>query len=134
MTWKFIRFAHWQAWLAAATLISLTAVAPPATADTGVTCRYTLTSWNGGFMANVDITNNGPAINGWTMQWTFPTPTSLLSVWSAVITEQDGGRAVATNVSWDATIPTGQVTSFGWSASAVSTGIPGDLTINGVPC
>jgi hypothetical protein len=135
MAWKFIRFAHWQLWLTAAvTLISLTAAARPATAGTGVTCTYTVTStWVGGFTANVDITNNGPAINGWTLRWTFPTSTSLGGVWAAVITEQ-GNRATATNVNWDGAIPTGWTAKVGWSASAVSTAVPTDLTINGQPC
>ena len=135
MAWKFIRFAHWRVWLTvAATLISLTAAARPATAETGFTCTYTVTtSWAGGFTANVDITNNGPAINGWTLQWTFLTPTSLGSVWSAVITEQ-GNRATATNMSWNSAIPTGFTTSIGWSARAASTAVPTDLTINGQAC
>jgi cellulase/cellobiase CelA1 len=135
MTWKFIRFAHWRAWLAvAATLISLTAAVRPAVADTRVTCTYTVSSsWIGGFSANVDITNNGPAISGWTLRWTFLTPTSLGAVWNAGLTE-DGGRAVATNMSFNTTIGTGQVTSFGWTASAASTAVPTDLTINGERC
>jgi cellulase/cellobiase CelA1 len=130
MAWKFIRFAHWQLWLtAAATLISLTAVARPATADTGVTCTYTVTnSWIGGFSANVDVTNYGPAINGWTLEWTFPTPTLLGTVWSAVITEQ-GNRATATNMSWNGAIPTGLMASIGWSARAASTAVPTDLRV-----
>lgn len=133
MAWKW--FAHWRVWLtAAATLISLTTAARPATADTGVTCAYTVTtSWPGGFTANVDITNNGPAINGWTLQWTFPTPTSLGTVWSAAITEQ-GNRATATSMSWNSAIPTGLTASIGWSARAASTAVPTDLTINGQPC
>ena len=135
MAWKSIRFAHWRIWLtAAATLISLTAAARPATADTAVTCAYTVTtSWPGGFTANVDITNNGPAINGWTLQWTFLTPTSLGTVWSAAITEQ-GNRATATNMSWNSAIPAGFTASIGWSARAASTAVPTDLTINGQPC
>jgi cellulase/cellobiase CelA1 len=136
MTWKLIRFAHWRVWLTvAATLASLTAAARPAAADTRLTCTYTVTtSWMGGFIANVDITNNGPAISGWTLQWTFLTPTSLGSVWNATLTEQGGGRAVATNMFWNSAIGAGQVTSFGWTASAASTAVPTDLTINGQPC
>jgi cellulase/cellobiase CelA1 len=133
---KCIRFAHCRGWLVAAvTLIPLAVVARPAAADTTVTCTYTVTSsWPGGFAANVDITNNGPAINGWTLRWTFTTPTTNIAGWQATITEQAGNQATATNMSWDGTIVTGQRASFGWSASAVSTGVPTDLTINGTPC
>jgi hypothetical protein len=119
----------------AATLIPLAAVARPATAGTTVTCTYTVNaSWQGGFVASVDITNNGPAINGWTLQWTFTTPTSGIAAWQAVITEQSGNRATATNVPFNGTLGTGFTTSFGWSASAAITGVPKDLTINGKPC
>jgi len=116
-------------------LITLAALACPATAEGAVTCTFTVTnSWNGGFTANVDITNNGTAINGWTLRWTFTTPTADVRGWSAVITEQDGNRATATNMSWNGGILTGQTTSFGWTAAATATGVPTDLTINGQPC
>lgn len=136
MAWDSFRFARWRVWLtAAATLFPLAGVAAPATAATAVTCTYTVSStWIGGFTASVDITNNGPAINGWTLRWTFPTPTTNVGAWSAVITEQAGNRATATNMAWNGTIATGQTASFGWSAAAVSTGVPTDLTINGQPC
>jgi hypothetical protein len=52
-------------------------------------------AWTGGFIATVDITNYGPTINGWTVRWTFVTPTSDLLAWSAVITQQDGNQATA---------------------------------------
>ena len=140
MAWKFIRPVHWRIWVAAAaaaavTLIPLATVPRPAVAETTVTCTYTVSdSWNGGFTANIDITNNGPVINGWTLRWTFTTPTADIRSWSAVITEQAGNQATATNMSWNGTILTGEMTSFGWSARAVSTGVPSDLTINGQPC
>src|SRR2546429_660955 len=135
MAWKSLRFAHWRIWLTvAATLISLTAAARPATAGTGVTCAYTVTTtWAGGFTANVDVTNSGQAINGGTLQWTFPGPTSLGAVWSANIAEQ-GDRATATNMSWNSAIPNGVTASVGWSARAASAAVPTDLTINGQPC
>jgi cellulase/cellobiase CelA1 len=136
MVWRFIRFGYWRAALAAAAaLVPLAALVPPATADTAVTCTYTVTnSWNGGFTADVAITNNGPVINGWTLRWTFTTPTAAVVGWSAILTEQEGNRATATNATWNGTILTGQTASFGWSAAAVSTGVPTDLTINGTPC
>lgn len=133
---KLVKLAHCCGWLiAAATLIPLAFVVRPAAADTTVTCTYTvINTWSGGFTANVDIANNGPAINGWTLRWTFTTPTTNIAGWQATITEQNGNQATATNMSWDAAIATGARADFGWSASAVSTGVPTDLTINGTPC
>ena len=86
------------------------------------------------FLGYVDIINNGPAINGWTLRWTFITPTSDIQGWLAVIAVQGGNRATATTLSWNGTIPTGATASFGWNAKANSTAVPTDLTINGEPC
>src|SRR5581483_18780 len=88
MTWKSIGFAQWRVWVAAAaTLLPLAAATRPAAADPAVTCAYTVSdSWNGGFTADVDITNNGPVISGWTLRWTFTTPTADVRGWSAIIT------------------------------------------------
>ena len=100
-----------------------------------VRCTYTVTAWNGGFTANVQITNDGPAaINGWTVRWTFAVPTTVVSGWSATITDTDGHDVTATNVFYNGVIGSGLSMSFGWSAEAVSTDVPTDLTINGVPC
>ena len=100
-----------------------------------VTCTYTVTAWHGGFTANVQIANNGPtAINGWTVRWTFAVPTTVVSGWSATITDTDGHDVTATNVFYNGTIGSGLSMSFGWSAEAVSTDEPTDLTVNGVPC
>jgi len=111
--------------------------AAPASANAAspVTCVYTLTAWNMGFTANLQITNNGPApINGWTVRWTFAVPTAVTSGWSATITDTDGHTVAATNVSYNGVIGSGNSTSFGWSAEAVSTDVPTDLTVNGMPC
>jgi len=85
-------------------------------------------------MANVDIANNGPEIDGWTVRWTFAEPTTIVGTWSSLISQTASGEVVATNASYNAVIRTGQVLEFGWSADAVTTSIPTDITINAVPC
>jgi Cellulose binding domain len=113
-----------------------TALAPSAAhADTpAVRCIYTFNTWLGGFTADVKIVNNGPAINGWTIHWTFAIPTDELTAWSTNLTVLNRTDATATNASWNAPISTGGSVSFGWNAMAVATSIPTDLTINGMPC
>jgi hypothetical protein len=116
--------------------------AAPASANTvltntasTVTCVYTFTAWSGGFSANIQIINNGPAaIDGWTLRWTFAVPTAVTSGWSATITDTDGHDVSATNAIYNGVIGSGQSTAFGWSAQAVSTSAPTDLTVNGMPC
>ena len=115
---------------------ALLAAAPvPAWAQTAVSCRYDLTSWAGGFVAEVWITNNGPAINGWTVRWNFGAPTTVTSVWNAVLTQPEPSSAVATNPAWNGSIGSGQVASFGWSATTVGRAtVPDTITLNGVAC
>ncbi|MEW9529269.1 cellulose binding domain-containing protein [Microbispora sp. NPDC049125] len=120
---------------ALAAAVTLVAGLPaPAGAASGVTCTYLFTSWPGGFSADISITNNGPTINGWTARWTFPTPATLEAVWNAKIA-QDGPYAMTgTNMPWNAVIPTGRVTAFGWTARAPRADVPTEITVNGVPC
>jgi len=110
----------------------------PAAASTGpaVTCTYRInTAWYGGFNADIIITNNGPtAINGWTVRWTFGEYTTDFSTWQAVLSAPDGVHATATNVSYDATIPSGTSMIFGWNGRSFSTSVPTDLTVNGAAC
>jgi cellulase/cellobiase CelA1 len=116
-------------------MVLVAAMTTPATAVTTVTCSYTVQNWwSGGFAANIDITNHGPAINGWTVRWTFSIPTTDIQGWSAIISESGTFEVSAANMSWDAVIPAGKVTSFGWTALARSPTVPTDLTINGTPC
>ncbi|MEV5448204.1 cellulose binding domain-containing protein, partial [Streptomyces sp. NPDC052644] len=52
--------------LAAATLVGVVGVATAASAATGCRVTYTVSSqWNGGFGANVAVTNLGDPLNGW---------------------------------------------------------------------
>lgn len=110
----------------------------PAAASTGpaVTCTYTIeNAWYGGFAADIKITNNGPtAINGWTLRWTFGEYTSDITTWQAMLSAPDGVHATATNVSYNASIPSGYSTSFGWNGRSFSTSIPTDLSVNGAAC
>jgi cellulase/cellobiase CelA1 len=98
-----------------------------------ITCTYHLNAWQGGFSADVSIFNAGPTITGWTMHWTFDTPTTITTVWTALMTENASG-VYASNVSYNSVIRTGQTTSFGWNAIAPSTTVPTDLSINGQRC
>jgi len=110
-------------------------IAVPAEAgESPISCTYTVNaSWPGGFFANLAIANAGPAVNGWTVRWTFADPTTDINGWSARITLQDNA-VTATNMSWNGTIGTGQVVTFGWSATAAKTTVPTDITVNGTPC
>ena len=119
----------------AAAALASTAVSAPARAASDVTCTYSLFAvWSGGFTADVSIANNGPPINGWTVRWTFADSTTVVESWNSFLSERDSRAAVATNRPWNGVIPTGTVTSFGWTAKATSTTVPTDMSVNGVGC
>lgn len=107
-----------------------------AAATPAVTCTYTIQNvWPGGFTAQVVIANNGPTdINGWTLRWTFNEYTTNISAWQSTLSAPDGIHATATNASWNGTIRSGFTTDLGWSASAVHTSAPTDLSVNGMAC
>ena len=53
-------------------------------------CRvvYTVTSqWQGGFGANVTITNLGDAVTGWTLTWSFGAGQTVTQAWNATVTQ-----------------------------------------------
>jgi hypothetical protein len=124
----------------AALIVALAAAPAPAAASAAapapgsVTCRYELFAWQGGFTADLFITNNGPTIDGWAVHWTFETDTRVTGVWSSTIYQASPLDAVAVPAPWTRVIPTGRTTAFGWNALAAATEVPTDLTINGVPC
>lgn len=101
----------------------------------GVSVGYAKASeWAGGFTANVTITNNGTtAINGWTLIWTFPGDQQITSAWNGTVT-QSGAAVTATNLSYNATIPPGGSTSFGFQGTWTSNdSSPTAFTLNGTP-
>src|SRR5262245_33493997 len=102
------------------------------------TCNITYvenTFWNVGFQGQVTIMNSGPAINGWTVNFTFPSNTQVIyELWNGVFT-QTGQNVTVTNASYNANIPTGGSVSFGFNANwSGSHGAPTGLTLNGVSC
>ena len=124
--------------VAATAALALTTAAPAAAAQPapggGVSCRYVFTAYPGGFVASVQLTNTGPAVNGWSLRWSFPVDTVVQGVWQSRITQPDPRSALAVNAPWNAGLPTNTSLSFGWTAAAPSTDQPTDLVFNGVPC
>jgi Cellulose binding domain len=106
---------------------------PPPSGSCHVT--YTPSNWQGGFTANVTISNSGStAINGWTLTFAFPGDEQVTNAWNATVS-QTGQNVSAKNVSYNATIPAGGSQSFGfqgtWTANDAS---PTSFSVNGVAC
>jgi endoglucanase len=117
--------------LAAAGLV----VAANAYAAAGCRVAYTTPSqWPGGFTGNVEITNLGDPVNGWSLVWTFPSGQRVTQAWNATVTAS-GDQMTATNVSYNATIATGGKVSFGFNGSWTGANTaPTSFALNGVTC
>lgn len=136
---KLIDHRSWLAAGLAATVAAagLTVAATgSAQAATGCQVTYTISSqWQGGFGANVSITNLGSAINSWTLDWSFADGQTITSLWNGNDTQSGAGVSVA-SLSYNGSIPTGGSTSFGFNGSWNNTAnaVPTSFVLNGTPC
>jgi Cellulose binding domain/Fibronectin type III domain len=116
---------------------------PPLTFTTGspatstCTVRFTDQSdWASGYVAGVDITNNGPdPLDGWTLTFTWPTGWQRLdSGWNATWT-QDGRDVKATNLDTNGTLAPGASVSIGFVAAYSGPNVlPSIFRLNGTIC
>jgi endoglucanase len=114
------------------TSTTTTASAPP---TASCTVAYSVTnSWSGGLQAQVTLTNTGTsAINGWTLQWTFPGDEKISNLWNASFT-QTGAQVTAQAASFDSTVAPGTSVSIGFTANATNPAPPTTFTVNGSTC
>ncbi|MET0416204.1 MAG: cellulase family glycosylhydrolase [Actinoplanes sp.] len=112
-----------------------TMIAGNAQAAAGCQVAYTVPSqWQGGFTADVKVTNLGDAINGWSLSWTFPSGQRVTQAWNATVTSS-GDQHTAKNVSYNAAIGTNAAVSFGFNGSwSGSNTAPTSFALNGVTC
>ncbi|MFF0109179.1 glycosyl hydrolase family 18 protein [Streptomyces hirsutus] len=131
-----MRFRH-RAVAGFATLLlplsALVALASPAQAATSATATYAKTQdWGSGFEGKWTVKNTGTtALNSWTVEWDFPSGTSVTSAWDADVTSS-GNHWTAKNKSWNGTLAPGASISFGFNGSG--TGAPAGCKLNGGSC
>ncbi|WP_405109322.1 cellulase family glycosylhydrolase [Micromonospora sp. NBC_01405] len=106
-----------------------------AQAASGCRVAYQVSSqWQGGFGANVGVTNLGDPLNGWRLTWTFPSGQRVTQAWNATVTSA-GNDVTAADVGYNAAIATNATVSFGfngsWSGANTS---PTSFALNGVAC
>src|SRR4051812_43035489 len=77
--------------------------ATPAQAANSFKCVYTFSPWTGGFVADLSITNLGPAdVNGWLAHWTFNEPTANVFGWQAQLTVANNRDLFAKDAGYNA--------------------------------
>ncbi|GAA4888674.1 cellulose binding domain-containing protein [Streptomonospora salina] len=110
------------------------ATAAPAGAAAGCEVDYSVSEWNSGFVADVQITNLGDSVDGWTLEWEFSDDQQVTGAWSAEV-DQSGSAVTAENVSYNAGIDSGGTVSFGFQATrSGQNGLPEAFSLNGTVC
>jgi hypothetical protein len=91
--------------------------------------------WGTGFSIAVTITNTGPAISNWTLQYSYAGSQTLQQGWSGTWS-QTGPQVTVTNASWNGSLATGASTQIGanFSNSGSTNPAPTAFTVNGVAC
>ncbi|GAB2847268.1 cellulose-binding domain-containing protein [Lentzea nigeriaca] len=120
---------------ALATAAAAVIIVNPVSADVpACVVDYHVDQWNNGFVGQVKVTNNGAAVDGWTLTWTFAGDQRVTSSWSAGVT-QSGKAVTARNQEFNRGIATGASVQFGFQATFQGTNdTPTDFALNGVRC
>ncbi|HWU06931.1 MAG TPA: cellulose binding domain-containing protein [Streptomyces sp.] len=100
-------------------------------------CRvsYTANSWQGGFTADVKITNTGTTpLDGWELGFTLPPGQTVTQAWNATLTPPSG-TVRAVNAAFNGRIAAGGSQSFGFQGSYSGTYAEAErFTLNGTAC
>ncbi|MEU0877223.1 glycoside hydrolase family 48 protein [Lentzea sp. NPDC005914] len=121
----------------AAAVVMAAGGAPAMAAPAAVSCTvaYQITNeWNTGFGATATIRNDGDALDGWKLTWTFPDGQRVTQGWNGTFS-QTGAVVSVTNPDWARTIPAGGSAQVGFNGSKGSANRPPtDFAVNGVAC
>ncbi|MEU8342867.1 cellulase family glycosylhydrolase [Spirillospora sp. NPDC048832] len=91
-------------------------------------------SWEGGFTAQITITNTGSAaLNGWTLGFAFPGDQKVGQGWSATWS-QSGADVTAKSLDWNGALAAGASLTVGFQATGSSAGAPTGFELNDQPC
>ena len=92
-----------------------------------VTCVYsTVNSWSGGFIGQIDITNNTEdVIDGWNLF--FNCDYKIQSLWGGTLLTQEEGKVTVANSEWDSIINPGDTKSINFNAAGDIAEEPGNF-------
>ncbi|MFF1546357.1 cellulose binding domain-containing protein [Streptomyces sp. NPDC058291] len=101
------------------------------------TCKvaYATNVWQGGFTADVTVTNTGSsAVSGWKVAFTLPSGQQITSGWGANVSPSSGA-VTASNLAYNADIAAGGRVAFGFQgAYSGAFAKPSAFTLNGTAC
>ncbi|WP_217144219.1 cellulose binding domain-containing protein [Streptomyces sp. AC627_RSS907] len=109
----------------------------PGDPDGPAACEVTYGTnvWQGGFTADVTVTNTGPApVDGWRLAFALPSGQRITNAWNASVTPSSG-TVTATGLGHNARIAPGGSLSFGFQGSYSGTfAEPDRFTLNDTAC
>jgi hypothetical protein len=107
----------------------------PASAAVGCRVAYTVSSsWQGGFGANVTITNLGDPLTSWSLVWSYSAGQTVTQAWNTTLS-QSGSTVTARNAGYNGSVGTNATVSFGFNGSWTgSNPAPTAFTLNGTAC
>jgi len=95
---------------------------------------YTVNQWSTGFTADVHITNLGPAINGWTLEFDYAGNQQITQSWNSSY-GQSGRHVALRDAGYNAAVATNAVVTAGFNATySGSNPAPVAFTLNGLLC
>ncbi|WP_371673861.1 cellulose binding domain-containing protein [Streptomyces sp. NBC_00289] len=109
----------------------------PGTPGGSTACKVTYATnvWQGGFTADVTVTNTGSTpLNGWSLAFTLPVGQQITGSWNAGLSASSG-TLTARNVAHNAQVAPGGQTSFGFQGAYAGTfAKPSGFSLNGTAC
>jgi hypothetical protein len=109
----------------------------PGTPGGSTACKvaYATNAWQGGFTADVTITNTGNSpVSGWKLAFTLPSGQQITSAWNANLSGSSGA-VIASNVSHNSELAAGAQATFGLQGtSSGSFTKPSAFSLNGTAC
>jgi len=70
-------------------------------------------SWQGGFQGEVTVRAGNSAINGWTVDWTWPGSQTITQTWGGV-RSGSGANVTVRNETWNGSLGANASTTFGF--------------------
>ena len=93
----------------------------------------TVNNWGSGAQIALSVTNNGPAVDGWEVCWTFNGGETIANLWNGNVTTT-GSNVCVTDAGYNANVATNGSASFGFNINNPSTQAPTNFTFNGASC
>src|SRR5690606_41366044 len=90
-------------------------------------------SWGSGAQIDLSVTNNGPAIDGWELCWTFSGGETIANLWNGQVTTS-GSSVCVTDAGSNAALPSNGSVSFGFNINGAASQAPVNFTLNGASC